>query len=93
MFCFIFNLRLGVLFPLIEGEEQLTLESINMLNVQCNTDLYGKSLCETGFSKAFAMLMLGNVTYLVILHDREGCGYNVNQSKKNYKIWYKVHNK
>ena len=45
MFCF--NIRPGILFPLIEEEEQLALESINMLNVRHNMDLYGKSPYKT----------------------------------------------
>lgn len=36
-----------MLFPLIEEEEQLALESINMLNMQCNKDFYIKSPYET----------------------------------------------
>lgn len=39
---------------------------------------------ETGVSKVFAMLILGNATYQVVLCDREGYGYDVNQRKKSY---------
>lgn len=47
MFWFLFNTSLGMLFPLTEEEEQLALESINMLNVQYNKDFYVKSPYET----------------------------------------------
>lgn len=36
----------------------------------------------TGFSKVFAMLMLGSATCLVMLHDREGSGKSGNQRKE-----------
>lgn len=40
---------------------------------------------ETGFSKVFAMLMLGNATYGVILHDGRAVGTMSTKGKRVIK--------